>query len=98
MVTPALRALFAERQIDIIPVNSGAQMLVDELERRNSPAVQVLIGSPMNVHANGYDPLAPLVTRHIQRNAISRREPFSQGSHDRRSGGAAHRMRAGVDG
>ncbi len=48
MVTPALRALFAERNIDIIPIDSGAQMLVDELERRNSPAVQVLVGSPMN--------------------------------------------------
>ncbi len=76
MVTPALRALFAERQIDIIPIDSGAQMLVDELERRNSPAVQVLIGSPMNVHANGYDPLAPLKTRHIQRTLSLAANPF----------------------
>ena len=76
MVTPALRALFAERQIDIIPIDSGAQMLVDELERRNSPAVQVLIGSPMNVHANGYDPLAPLRTRHIQRTLSLAANPF----------------------
>jgi NAD(P)-dependent dehydrogenase (short-subunit alcohol dehydrogenase family) len=76
MVTPAVRALFAERQIDIIPIDSGAQMLVDELERRNSPAVQVLIGSPMNVHANGYDPLAPLKTRHVQRSLSLAANPF----------------------
>jgi NAD(P)-dependent dehydrogenase (short-subunit alcohol dehydrogenase family) len=78
MVTPALRALFAERQIDIIPIDSGAQMLVDELERRNSPAVQVLIGSPMNVHANGYDPLAPLKTRQVQRTLSLAANPFLQ--------------------
>jgi NAD(P)-dependent dehydrogenase (short-subunit alcohol dehydrogenase family) len=78
MVTPALRALFAERQIDIIPIDSGTQMLVDELERRNSPAVQVLVGSPMNVHANGYDPLAPLATHRIQRTLSLAANPFLQ--------------------
>jgi NAD(P)-dependent dehydrogenase (short-subunit alcohol dehydrogenase family) len=76
MVTPALRALFAERNIDIIPIDSGAQMLVDELERRNSPAVQVLVGSPMNIHANGYDPLAPLATRRVQRSLSLESNPF----------------------
>ncbi len=76
MVTPALRAMFAERRIEIIPINSGAQMLVDELERRNSPAVQVLIGSAMNVPANGLDPLAPLATHHIQRTLSLAANPF----------------------
>ena len=76
MVTPALRALFAERHIDIIPVDSGAQMLVDELERRNSPAVQVLIGSAMNAPANDFDTLAPLVTQRIQRTLSLAANPF----------------------
>ena len=51
-------------------------MLVDELERRNSPAVQVLIGSAMNVPANGLDPLAPLATHHIQRTLSLAANPF----------------------
>lgn len=76
MVTPALRAMFAEQNIDIIPVDSGAQMLVDELERRNSQAVQVLIGSAMNVSANGFDPDAPLVTQRVQRTLSLSANPF----------------------
>lgn len=76
MVTPALRAMFADRHIDIIPIDSGAQMLVDELERRNSPAVQVLIGSAMNVPAIGLDPLVPLATHHIQRTLSLAANPF----------------------
>ena len=76
MVTPALRAMFAERHIDIIPIDSGAQMLVDELERRNSAAVQVLIGSAMNVPASGFDPLTPLATYRIQRALSLAANPF----------------------
>jgi NAD(P)-dependent dehydrogenase (short-subunit alcohol dehydrogenase family) len=76
MVTPALRAMFAERNIDIIPIDSGVQMLVDELERRNSPAVQVLIGSAMSVPASGLDPLVPLTTHHIQRALSLAANPF----------------------
>jgi NAD(P)-dependent dehydrogenase (short-subunit alcohol dehydrogenase family) len=75
MVTPALRALFAERHIDIIPIDSGAQMLVDELEQRNSAAVQVLIGSAMNPPGD-IDPLAPLVTRRVQRTLSLAANPF----------------------
>ena len=78
MVTPALRAMFAERQIDIIPVNSGAQMLVDELERRNSPAVQVLIGSAMNVPTHEIEPMSPLITQRIQRTLSLSANPFLQ--------------------
>lgn len=76
MVTPALRALFAERNIDIIPIDSGAQMLVDELERRNSPAVQVLIGSAMNPPADNLDSFSPLVTQRIQRTLSLAANPF----------------------
>jgi hypothetical protein len=68
--------MFAERHIDIIPIDSGAQMLVDELERRNSAAVQVLIGSAMNVPASGFDPLAPLATYRIQRALSLAANPF----------------------
>ncbi len=76
MVTPALRAMFAERNIDIIPIDSGAQMLVDELERRNSAAVQVLIGSAMNSPSGGFDPVAPLATLRVQRTLSLESNPF----------------------
>ncbi|MCX6081729.1 MAG: SDR family NAD(P)-dependent oxidoreductase [Chloroflexi bacterium] len=76
MVTPALRTLFAERHIDIIPIDSGAQMLVDELEQRNSTAVQVLIGSAMTPPADGFDPLSPLITRRVQRTLSLAANPF----------------------
>ena len=56
MVTPQVRALFTERKIEIIPIDSGTQMLVDELERRQDPAVQVVIGGAMTMPANGFDP------------------------------------------
>jgi NAD(P)-dependent dehydrogenase (short-subunit alcohol dehydrogenase family) len=76
MVTPALRALFAERHVEIIPIDSGAQMLVDELERRNSPAVQVLIGGAMNSPANGFDPGLPLKSHTIHRVLSLAANPF----------------------
>lgn len=75
MVTPALRAMFAERNIEIIPIDSGAQMLVDELERRNSPAVQVLVGSPMTVPI-AVDPQSPPATYRIQRALTVEANPF----------------------
>jgi len=76
MVTPALRALFAERNIEIIPVDSGTQMLIDELEHRNGTAVQVLVGSAMNVSAPNLDPQLPLVTHIIQRTLSLAANPF----------------------
>jgi acyl transferase domain-containing protein len=47
MVTPQLKQEFARRGIDIIPVDAGTQMLVNELNPRHQNTTQVVIGSPM---------------------------------------------------
>ncbi|MFH7029692.1 MAG: SDR family NAD(P)-dependent oxidoreductase [Heteroscytonema crispum UTEX LB 1556] len=47
MVTPELKKAFAERGIDIIPVEVGTQMLVNELNPKHRETTQVVIGSPL---------------------------------------------------
>lgn len=47
MVTPELKKEFARRGIDIIPVETGTKMLVNELHPANHGTAQVVIGSPM---------------------------------------------------
>ncbi|MBP5974924.1 SDR family NAD(P)-dependent oxidoreductase [Brasilonema sp. CT11] len=47
MVTPQLKKEFARRGIDIIPVEVGTQMLVNELHPANHQTAQVVIGSPL---------------------------------------------------
>ena len=49
MVTPQLKKAFAERGIDIIPVEIGTQMLVNELHPAYQNHTQVVIGSPMKL-------------------------------------------------
>ncbi len=46
MVTPALKAMFAQRQIDVIPINAGVEVLLTALAM-DGPAVQLVVGSPM---------------------------------------------------
>ena len=56
MVTPELKKVFAERNITVIPVDVGANMLVDELLNNDRDAVQVIIGSSTgHLTANGLD-------------------------------------------
>jgi NAD(P)-dependent dehydrogenase (short-subunit alcohol dehydrogenase family) len=47
MVTPALKEFFAQRQIAIIPVESGTHRLVEELDAGVTDKVQVVVGSPL---------------------------------------------------
>ncbi|WP_414542946.1 SDR family NAD(P)-dependent oxidoreductase [Nostoc sp. CCY0012] len=47
MVSPELKKAFAERGIDIIPVDTGTQMLVNELHPAHNDTAQVVIGSPL---------------------------------------------------
>ncbi len=47
MVTLQLKKEFARRGIDIIPVETGTQMLVNELHPANCGTTQVVIGSPL---------------------------------------------------
>ncbi|KYC42586.1 polyketide synthase [Scytonema hofmannii PCC 7110] len=47
MVTPELKKEFARRGIDILSVEEGTQMLVNELHPANHNTAQVVIGSPL---------------------------------------------------
>ncbi|MCM0589087.1 MAG: SDR family NAD(P)-dependent oxidoreductase [Gloeotrichia echinulata CP02] len=47
MVTPEIKKAFAERGIDIIPVEIGTKMLVKELHPQHHATTQLVIGSPM---------------------------------------------------
>jgi NAD(P)-dependent dehydrogenase (short-subunit alcohol dehydrogenase family) len=47
MVTPELKKIFAQRQIEVIPIEVGAQLLVEELQDRHRETVQVLMESPL---------------------------------------------------
>jgi acyl transferase domain-containing protein len=47
MVTPALKKLFKERNIEVIPVDVGTQILADELNPTNRDIVQTVVGGPL---------------------------------------------------
>jgi acyl transferase domain-containing protein/acyl carrier protein len=47
MVSPELKKAFAEKCIEVIPVETGTQILIDELNTTNQDAVQLVIGSPL---------------------------------------------------
>ncbi len=51
MVTPAIKELFASRNMAVIPLDAGAQMLIHELEEPDQ-ATQVVIGSPITPPPN----------------------------------------------
>ncbi|TAF03968.1 MAG: SDR family NAD(P)-dependent oxidoreductase [Nostocales cyanobacterium] len=74
MVTPQLKKAFAERGIDIIPVEIGTQMLVNELHPAFQNYSQVVIGSPMNLPPT---PLEAELKRHrIRRRMTLAENPF----------------------
>lgn len=50
MVTPAIKQLFADRNIEIIPPHIGTQMLLAELEATDN-ATEVVVGSPLAMPA-----------------------------------------------
>jgi NAD(P)-dependent dehydrogenase (short-subunit alcohol dehydrogenase family) len=45
MVTPVLKKAFAERNIEVIPVEVGAEMLLQELNREEKDTTQIVIGN-----------------------------------------------------
>jgi len=47
MVTPALKKLFAERNIPVIPVDVGAWILANELTEANAGVVQTVVGGEL---------------------------------------------------
>ncbi len=74
MVTPELKQAFAQRQIEVIPLDVGAQLFVEELTVHTSS--QVVIGSPLTQHGNPLD--TDLKTHRIHRKLTSDRNPFLQ--------------------
>ncbi|AKG23072.1 SDR family NAD(P)-dependent oxidoreductase [Calothrix sp. 336/3] len=74
MVTPQLKKEFARRGIDIIPVESGTQMLVNEVHPTYHDTTQVVIGSPLKL-----PPLPPeteLKNYRIRRKLTLENNPF----------------------
>ncbi|MFM2060662.1 MAG: hypothetical protein RLZZ507_332 [Cyanobacteriota bacterium] len=74
MVTPQLKKAFAERGIDIIPVDIGTQMLVNELHPAYQNQSQVVIGSPMNLPPTPLD--NKLKSYRIRRRMTLAENPF----------------------
>ena len=56
IVTPELKKTFADHGVALIPVETGANMLVDELSAVSSPPAQVVIGYPPIRPSRGLDP------------------------------------------
>ncbi len=76
MVTPALKAHFAERGVQVIPVEAGVARLVDELEQRAEQPAQVLVGSPLRAQPEPCH--GPLRTWRLQRRLSLEANPFLQ--------------------
>lgn len=74
MVTPQLKKAFAERGIDIIPVEIGTQMLVNELHSAYQDHTQVVIGSPMFLPPSSLD--SQLRIHRIRRKMTLAENPF----------------------
>jgi len=47
MVTPELKKLFAQRNIDVIPIDEGSELFANELASAENSSVQILVGSSM---------------------------------------------------
>lgn len=76
MVTPELKKIFAQRQIAVIPLHVGAQMLTHELGKAAPHPAQIIIGSPITPTAA---PLtAPLSSYRIRRQLDPSANPFLQ--------------------
>ncbi|MBV9389118.1 MAG: SDR family NAD(P)-dependent oxidoreductase [Chroococcidiopsidaceae cyanobacterium CP_BM_ER_R8_30] len=76
MVTPELKKAFAKRRIEVIPIEVGTQMLVEELATTNHNTAQVIIGSPMLPQAGELSP--ELRTHRIHRKLTLLSNPFLQ--------------------
>lgn len=76
MVTPELKKAFAERNIDVIPLDVGAYLMVEELSNTNHSDSQVVIGSPIIAALRNISP--ELRTYRIRRKLTLQANPFLQ--------------------
>lgn len=74
MVTPEVKQIFAQHNIEVIPVEVGTQMLVDELTVGNPETVQVLVGGSLASVSGELDP--ELRTYRIRRKLTLEANPF----------------------
>jgi acyl transferase domain-containing protein/NAD(P)-dependent dehydrogenase (short-subunit alcohol dehydrogenase family) len=74
MVTPQLKKLFNENDIETIPIDIGAQMLLESLEANHNEPAQVVIGSALP-----YTPAKPQTEKvHVERTLSLTANPFLQ--------------------
>jgi NAD(P)-dependent dehydrogenase (short-subunit alcohol dehydrogenase family) len=76
MVTPELKKTFAQRNIELIPIEVGTQMLVEELTASHHETVQVIIGSPLTLVGEVLD--SNLRSYRIRRYLTLEANPFLQ--------------------
>lgn len=74
MVTPALKQLFSQRNIEVIPIEIGTQMVVDDLRADKHNVVQILVGSPFTRLERKFEP--ELQTYRIRRQLTLEANPF----------------------
>lgn len=82
MVTPELKKIFEERNVEIIPAELGAKLLAEELTPNHSGVIQMVVGAPPARPAAAMD--SELRTYQIHRNLKLDENPFLQ---DHRIGG-----------
>ena len=74
MVTPELKQMFAQRNIEVIPIEVGTQIVVDNLKTAVPEAVQILVGSPFTTQERKLEPA--LQTYRIRRKLSLEANPF----------------------
>lgn len=74
MVTPELKKVFALRNIEVLPIETGAKMLVNELSARHHETAQVVIGCLVPPPIK--EPKAELKTYRVHRKLTLRNNPF----------------------
>ena len=74
MVTAQLKKLFEERNIEVIPIEGGTQLFVDDLSAGVNYAAQILVGSTMEFE--GGEPDDTLRTHRLARSINIEDNPF----------------------
>jgi polyketide-type polyunsaturated fatty acid synthase PfaA len=74
MVTPELKQIFAQRNIEVIPTEVGTQIFVDELIAGKHDTVQVLVGGSLATLTANLD--SELKTYRIRRSLTLEANPF----------------------
>jgi NAD(P)-dependent dehydrogenase (short-subunit alcohol dehydrogenase family) len=74
MVTPELKKIFAENQVEAIPVTAGTQLLSEALHHQHRDIAQVVVGSPLPPPRRIID--TELHTYQIRRHLVLADNPF----------------------